>query len=119
MIDLKEKITKPRQVALYALLDSPGLYMISEVRFTKLDEHYSPLPEGELQERPIKGCVRVSEVIEITFAALADDSMVQNAIASLDEAEREAIRELNAKIAALRAQKAQLLALTHQPEQQS
>lgn len=114
MNNVKEELTRPRKVALYASLDSSWCY-VAEVSYVKHDEHWDPLPDGEVRERPIKGFVRVSEPVDIHLQGLADDAMVQKAVESLDEAEREAIRELNTKIAAIRAQKAQLLALAHQP----
>ena len=114
MIDIKEEVAKPRKVALYASLDSSWSYL-AEVDFLKYDEHYEPLPAGVERERPKKGFVRVSEPIDLQLRPLADDFIVQKAVESLNEAEREAIRELNAKIAAIRSQKAQLLSLTHQP----
>lgn len=115
MKDFKEEIVRPRKVALYKSLDS-SWFMLDEVQQTTLDENYRPLPDGETRERTIKGYVRVSEPVEITLAPLADDSIVQKAVESLDALERDAYRELNEKIAAIRSQKAQLLALTHQPE---
>jgi hypothetical protein len=113
--DMKEEISRPRNIALYKSLDSDW-YTVDEVRFATFDEHYRPLPEGEAREKVMKGFVRVSEPVEVTFSQLGNDSIIQKAVESLDEAEREAIRELNAKIAAIREQKSQLLALTYQPE---
>lgn len=115
MKEMKEELAKPRTAALYASLDSSYCYVM-EVIYTKLDERWDPLPNGEVREKPIKGYVRISEPIELTFRAVSDDAIVANAVKSLDEAEREALNELNTKIAAIRAQKAQLLALTHQSE---
>lgn len=114
MKDFKKELAKPREVALYAALDSDFCY-VSCVSYEVYDEHWNPLPDGQRRERPIKGYVRVSEPFAIQFKPIADDTVVANAVASLDEAEREAIRELNNKIAAIRGQKAQLLALVHQP----
>ena len=114
MIDIKAEVAKPRKVALYASLDSSWSY-VAEVDYAKYDEHYETLPAGVERERPKKGFVRVSEPVDLVLRLLSDDSIVQKAVESLNEAEREAIRELNAKVAAIRAQKAQLLALTHQP----
>jgi hypothetical protein len=117
MKDLNEQIARPRKVALYASLNMAQFYMLWEVRYSSADERYDPLPDGETREVPIDGYVRVSEPIDLTFKAVASDEVVQNAVASLDAAERKAIQELNAKIAAIREQKAQLMALTHQPEE--
>jgi hypothetical protein len=115
MNDMKEEIIRPRPIALYKRLDG-GWYMVDEIRYRNHDEHYSPLPEGEKREHALSGYVRVSEPVEVAFSPLADDAVIQKAVESLDQAERDAIRELNEKIAAIRSQKAQLLALTHQPE---
>lgn len=116
MIKIKEEVAKPRRVALYASLDSSWCY-VSEVDYIRHDEHYQALPDGQERERPKKGFVRVSEPLLIELRQLTDDTIVQKAIESLDEAERQAISELNEKIAAIRGQKAQLLALTHQPDE--
>lgn len=116
MNDMKEDILRPRKIALYKSLEGSGWFMVDEVRFSALDETYKLLPEGEKREQVMKGYVRVSDPIDVTFRPLADDSVIQKAVESLDYLEREAIRELNAKIAAIRSQKAQLLALTYQPE---
>jgi len=115
MKDLGEQIKRPRKIALFRSLDSDWI-MIDEVRQSTLDENYRPLPEGQTREATYKGYVRISEPVDIAFTPLADDSIIQGAVAALNAAEREAINELNAKIAAIREKKAQLLALTHQPE---
>lgn len=115
MNNFKEELARPRKLALYAALDGTFCY-VTDVRYVKHDERWNPLPDGQEREQPVKGYVRVSVPVEVQFVAITDDSIVSNAVASLDEAEREAIRELNEKIAAIRSQKAQLLALTHQPE---
>jgi hypothetical protein len=115
MKNMKETIAKPRKVALYASLDS-DYCMVDEVRINTHDEHYRALPDGETRERILKGYVRITEPVDVAFSSLTDDSIVQKAVESLDAAEQEAIRELNAKIAAIRSQKAQLLTLTHQSE---
>lgn len=116
MNDLHEQIARPRKVALYSALNIPGFYMVWEVRYSAFDEQFAELPEGQNRELPIEGYVRVSAPIDLKFDAVATNEVVQNAVASLDAAERKAIAELNQKIAAIREQKAQLLALTHQPE---
>lgn len=115
MKDTQEEIALPRKVALYKSLDS-DYYMISEVQFSKLDEHYNVLPEGEERERVVRGYVRITAPVEVSFTSLDNDSVIQKAVETLDEMERDAIRELNQKIASIREQKSQLLALTHQVE---
>lgn len=112
-LNIKDEIAKPRKVALYANLDGSWCY-VSEVDYVTHDEHYVPLPEGQLRERPKRDMIRVSEPVEVTLTAVSDDTVIENAIKSLDEAERAALSELNEKIAKIRGQKAQLLALTHQ-----
>lgn len=114
MKDMKEEIARSRKIALYKSLDS-DYYLTDEVRLTSLDEHYRPLPDGERREHILKGYVRISAPIEVAFTSLENDSIVQKAVESLDALERDAIRELNEKIAAIREQKSQLLALTYQP----
>jgi hypothetical protein len=114
--DIKAAVTTPRKVALYACLEIPDYYAVLEVRYVNHDERFNTLPNGEVRERPHDRYVRVSEPVEIRFTAISDDVMVQNAIAALNEEERKAIAELNAKVADIRERKAQLLALTHQQE---
>lgn len=112
---IKEEIAKSRKVALYASLDSSYCY-VSEVDYDDYDEHWEPYPDGQVRERQKKGYVRISEPVGLSLTAISSDSIVENAVKSLDEAERSAIREMNEKIAAIRGQKAQLLSLTHQSE---
>jgi hypothetical protein len=116
MNDLKEQIARPRKVALYASLTITEFYMLWEVHYTDVDERYDRLPDGQKREVPHDGYVRVSEPIDLNFKAVSSDEVVRNAVASLDEQERQAIADLNTKLAAIRGQKAQILALTHQPQ---
>jgi hypothetical protein len=115
MKNMQEEISRSRKVALFKSLDS-DYYMIDEFRLTSFDENYRPLPNGEERERIIKGYVRISEPIEVSFSSMASDSIIQKAVESLDALEADARRELNEKIAAIREQKSQLLALTYQAE---
>lgn len=114
-LNIKEEIAQARKVALYASLDSAYCY-VAEVSYDEYDEHWDKLPDGQVRERQKKGYVRISDPVEIALTAISNDSIVENAVKSLDEAERAVIREMNEKIAAIRGQKAQLLALTHQIE---
>lgn len=116
MKDFKEQIVRPRKVALYAALDISNFYMVWEVHYSDHDEHWTKLPEGQLREESHKGYVRITEPVDLHFSPISDDTIVQNAVRSLDDAEREVLREMNTKIAALREQKKQLLAITHQQE---
>lgn len=113
MKDIKAAVAKPRKVALYASLSTPDWYTVWSVDYTDRDEHYQLLPEGRLREIPRNGYVRISEPVEVRFTAISDDAVVQNAVAALNEEERKAIAELNAKVAAIRERKQQLLSLTH------
>lgn len=116
MNNVKEAIAKARTVALYAALDVTDYFTVMPVNYVNYDEHYAPLPEGSKREKSYDTFVRVSEPIELTFQPLANDSIVQKAVESIDEAERRLREELNKKLAALREQRSQLLALVHQPE---
>lgn len=116
MINVKEAVAQPRTVALYAALDLTDYYTAMPVPYLNYDEHYAPLPEGSKREKSYDKFVRVSEPIELVFQPLANDSIVQKAVESIDEAERGLREELNKKIAALRERRSQLLALTHQSE---
>jgi flagellar basal body-associated protein FliL len=115
MKDFKEQIAKKRELALYASLTMDFSY-VTEVTYSTLDEHYSPLPEGERRERPHEGYVRVTEPVTINFCAVDNDTVVRNAVASLDEEERKLRSELHKKLVELQERKSQLLALTHEIE---
>lgn len=116
MKDVREVVAKPRTVALYASMDMDEYYSIREVMYVNYDEHYQPLPEGQRREYPSSSAVRISEPIEISLQPISNDEIVAKAVESLNEQERKAIDELNAKIATIREKKSQLLALTHQTE---
>lgn len=117
---MQQQVAQPRRIALYMYTASTAgaepWYMVGEVVFSKHDLHYTPLPDGQERELPRQNFTRVSEVMEIRLQPLSNDEVVQNAVAALDEAEREALEELNKKLSEIRGRKAQLLALTHQPE---
>jgi len=113
MKDFKELLVKPRKVALYASFDIDTA-LVLEINYSRYDEHYSLLPEGQMREKPIQGCVRISEPMEVTFQGIDNDEVIQKAVESLDAEERKAIEDLNAKIADIRERKSQLLALTHE-----
>ena len=115
MKDLKEQLDRPRAVALYTSLTMDFSY-VTEVSYVRHDENYEPLPNGQKRERPLEGYVRVSQPVEINLLATDNDSMLQNAAASLDEEERKARNELEAKLVKIRDCRSQLLALTHQAE---
>lgn len=113
-VDIKGAIAKPRKVALYAQMSEHAWFAIFEVTYSDYDEHHTKLPDGERRERPMEGFVRISEPVTLKFTAIDDDAIVQKAVESLDAEERNAIEELNKKIAGIRERKSQLLALTHQ-----
>lgn len=114
MKNIKEALAKKRWLALYANLTIDDYTAVWEVHFHKFDEHYTPLPEGERREQPMTGWVRVSEPVEVGFSGLENDIVVRNAVASLDEQERELRAELGKKIAEIQERRNQLLALTHE-----
>ncbi len=114
MKNLNEEVSKPRKVALYSCMDIDDYYTVLPYLVVDYDEHYTPFPDGQTREKPYERYVRVSEPIELRFSPLANDSIIQKAVESLDEMERKAIADLNEKIAKIRGQKAQLLALAYQ-----
>lgn len=116
MSDLRNDVNKTRKLALYADMELRSSYLVLSPSYSKHDEHYKPLPEGQQREVAIPGYVRVSEVIEVCFEAIANDEIVAKAVESLNEQERKTIDELNQKLAAIREKRSQLLALTHQTE---
>lgn len=118
MNETKEHFAKPRKLALYMYMSGAlqGHVTVCQVRYVDYDEHYQTLPNGQLREKPDRECVRISDPVEVSFAAADNEQVVANAVAALDEAERQAIEDLNKKIAEIRGRKAQFLALSHQPE---
>jgi len=116
MKNVRDIVSKPRKVALYASMVISDHYPVLEVSYVDYDEHYTPLENGQLREYPKTGYVRISEPVEVEFAAIDKDEIVAKAFESLNEEERNAIEELNTKIAVIREKKAQLLVLTHQVE---
>lgn len=120
MNDMKEEVSKTRKVALYLYTrgnsGSPW-YSISEVHFSQYSEHYDRLPEGQWREEPRDGFTRVSDIVEMAFTPLSQESVIEQAVASLEEEERKTMAELNQKLADIRGRKAQLLALTYQPSE--
>lgn len=113
MKNLKEEVAKTRKVALYASFDSE-FYMVDEVRYVTYDENGRQLPDGEKRERPMKGYVRITEPASIKFSAIEGDEIIGKAVESLNETEREILLEMEQKLARIREQRGQLLALTHQ-----
>lgn len=59
--------------------------------------------------------VPLSESLEVRFAPLNNDTVIQGVVAALDAAEKKAFEDCNKRVAEIREQKAQLLALTYQP----
>lgn len=118
MNETKEHFAKPRKVALYMHMSGAlqGWVHVAEVRYVDYDEHYQTLPGGQQREKQDAGSVRISQPLEIAFTAADNEQVVANAVAALDEAERQAIEDLNKKLADIRGRKAQFLALSHQPE---
>lgn len=116
MENIKEQAELPRKIALYQYLGEHPWYSVMEIVYSGHDERYNPLPDGQIREVPRDSFVRVSEPQEIKFSVLADNSIIEQAVASLNESERQAIEELNKKLMSIRERKAQLLSLTHQPE---
>jgi hypothetical protein len=115
MKNLKEAIAKRRQVALYANMEHEYV-CLNEVRFVDYDEHFAPLLSGQTREITLDGYVRVSKPVEVDFSAIGNDEIVAKAVESLTETERKIQVETEQKLAKIREQKKQLLALTYQPE---
>lgn len=63
--------------------------------------------------------VRISEPYEVKFVALTSDEAIQNAVATLDAAERKIRLELQQRLDAIQERRKNLLSLTHQTEPQS
>lgn len=115
--EMAAEIGKPRKVALYMNLNAPSSLTVWEVPYVAWDERYAPLPAGQTRERPRNSYVRVSDPLEVGFTPVDDDSMVRNAVSSLDEQERALLDELNRKLADIKERRNQLLALTYQADE--
>jgi hypothetical protein len=113
--DFKADLAKTRFVALYASL-TMDYVTINEVRYADYDERYQALPAGQRRELPWSSYVRISEPVEVAFAAIGNDEMIRHAVAALDIEERTVIEELNTKLNSIRERKQQLIAITFQPE---
>jgi hypothetical protein len=111
-----EALSKERKIALYARLGEHSWFAVFEVGYVKHDEHYQPLPEGQLREVPTQGYARISEPISVNFEASDKETMVRNAIESLNAEELKIRNEMEERLAKLREQKNQLLALTHESQ---
>ena len=116
MKDFKENIAKRRQIALYANLTIDDYVAVWEVRYSDVDEHYERLPNGEVREQSVNGWVRISAPIEVNFTSVDNDTIIRNAVLSLDQEERKVREELNRKITEIQERKQQLLALAYQPD---
>lgn len=64
----------------------------------------------------VPGYVRLTEFLEVEFKLLDSDSQIQKHVAALDHKRQKIVEDFTAKLAELDAQKAELLALTYQPE---
>lgn len=71
--------------------------------------------DSEAYEKYARDNVRISEYIEVEFAPLQDEIVVDGYIAALDRSEREVRMEFQRKLDAIATQRANLLALTHKP----
>lgn len=116
MKDFKTDLAKIRQVALYANL-TMDYVTVNEVRYVDYDEQYKPLPaDAARRELPWASFVRISEPVNVSFAAIGNDELIQHAVAALEAEERTVIEETNTKLTTIRGRKQQLLAITFQPE---
>jgi len=93
---------KPHAVALYKSL---------KYGWVSLFDYY-----GEKDVEFHSDSVRISEPVEVMFRPLENDAVIQGALKTLDEMERQARIELEKKLAEFRNQRASLMALTHQKE---
>jgi hypothetical protein len=72
------------------------------------------LPDGATREYVCTGYVRVSEPIDVTWTGIDDDSMIQNAVTSLDEEILKIRNETAKRIDEIEQRRSQFLALVHQ-----
>ena len=96
---------QPYQVALYRHTQC-GWYTIFQYQGDRDHEYHS-------------GYVRQSAPVDVRFNALESEAAVRTAVASLEAAEQQLVDQFRQNLQQLRAQKANLLALTHQPEDTS
>lgn len=114
-MDPKEEVAKPRKIALYSHIKH-GFYTAWDIQYSKYDDHYNQLPDGQEREVPRSEYVRVSEPIEIRFRPLNSGEVMEQALATLNAEERKVLAELNQQLANIRERKKQLLALTHESQ---
>jgi hypothetical protein len=113
---IDEALKAVSKVALYMNMEH-GYFSVQEVRYSNLDKHYQPLPEGELREHPfLDGYVRVSDPVAVTFQKTDASEIVARAVESIEETERKLMVETEQKLGELREKKKQLLSIIHQPE---
>jgi hypothetical protein len=112
--NFKEELAKSREVALYAHLSHHTWFAVFEVSYSEFDECSRPLDEGQRREITMDSYVRISEPVKINFTGIDNETMVRNAVEALNAEERKLIDEMNKKLADLREQKNQLMALTYQ-----
>ena len=83
-------------------------------RFKNLDGGYSSICESMFET--ISGYIRVSEYVEVTFPPLNDAAVVTKHIEALDRAAEAITARYEEKMGEIKRQKAELAALTYQPE---
>lgn len=97
------KIGKPLKLALFRDIDAGPM------------NGYETINEKHLEGSD--SYVRISEYAEITFQQLKDEIVIDSYIAALDRSERAIRLEFQRKLDDIAGQRANLLALTHKPEQ--
>jgi hypothetical protein len=108
--------TKPRKIAIYAHLTTKDQIIVAEVFYNNRDEHWQLLPKGQEREIPQYNHVRISEVLEVVCRPVEEDTIVQNAVTSLDKQMADLTAEYYEAAGKIKGMKKQLLALTYEPE---
>lgn len=111
---MAEAARLPRKIAVYAHLTIPDQFMVAEVRFNDMDEHWQKLPPGQEREETHYNHVRISEITTMVCEPISEDTIVQNAVASLDKQAADLTAEYYEQLGKVRGMKSQLLALSYE-----
>ncbi len=74
------------------------------------------LKDGEEDQYPLEGYVRISKWVDVTFEPRSREETVMAEISALDEERAEIVGEFSRRLKDIDIRKAELLAITHEVE---
>lgn len=113
---MAREAAKPHRIAVYAHLTREDHFSVFEVQYETHDEHWNKLPEGEQRECTRSDFVRISEITTVVCLPIDEDTITQNAVASLDQTADRIRTDMFEQLGEIANRKKQLLAITYQPE---